>query len=223
MFRTNKNAPNYRLIVIDFDKPEESNWKTLIAEHSTDVLDWSYCVNEDKLILGYIHDVKSKLEVHSLSDGSFLRDFPLDIGSIISFHGRKTTSEIFFTFGSFLTPGKVFYYDFAKKQDPVVVRESKVNLENFNTENYEISQVFYKSKRDSAKIPMFIIRKRTGEKNSPKPCLLYGYGGFNVSIQPSFSLTGLMVVDYFNGVMAFPNIRGGGEYGERYVVLLLVY
>lgn len=213
IFRTNKNAPNYRLVAIDFNRPEEKNWVTLIEEHATDVLDWAYCSNEDKLILGYIHDVKSQLKVHALADGKFLREFPLEIGAIQELHVRKATSEIFFSFASFLTPSKVFHYDFASNAEPTVVRESRVNLENFDANNYDIEQVFYPSK-DGTKIPMFIVKKK--DVQGPRPCLLYGYGGFNISIQPMFSLTGLMVVDAFNGIAAFPNIRGGGEYGEKW-------
>lgn len=218
IFRTNKNAPNYRLVAIDFNRPEEKHWSTLIEEHPTDVLDWAYCSHEDKLILGYIHDVKSQLKVHALADGKFLREFPLEIGAIQELHVRKATSEIFFSFASFLTPSKVFHFDFAtsttSNAEPTVVRESRVNLENFDADNYDIEQVFYPS-RDGTKVPMFIVKKRDGGQG-PRPCLLYGYGGFNISIQPMFSLTGLMVVDAFNGIAAFPNIRGGGEYGEKW-------
>ena len=105
VFRTNKNAPNYRLIAIDLNNPKEENWATLIAEHSKDVLDWASCVNDDKLILGYLHDVKSVLQVHSLADGKLIRDFPLEIGQIVAFSGHKKQSEIFYQFVSFLTPG----------------------------------------------------------------------------------------------------------------------
>lgn len=213
IFRTNKDAPNYRLVSINFNKPEEKNWTTLIEEHASDVLDWAYCSNGDKLILGYIHDVKSVLKVHALGDGKFVRSFPLPIGAIQELHVRKCTSEVFFSFASFLTPSKVFHYDFATDTEPTVVRESKVNLENFDASNYDVEQVFYPS-RDGTKVPMFIVKKK--EAPGPRPCLLYGYGGFNISIQPMFSLTNLMVVDYFNGIAAFPNIRGGGEYGDKW-------
>lgn len=218
VFRTNKNASNYHLIQIDFQHPEEKNWKILIPEHDTDVLDWAYCAHGDKLLVGYIHDVKSTMQVHSLLDGEFVREFPLEIGAIQELHVRKTNSEIFFSFVSFLTPSKIFYYDFSTTDiDPVVVRESKVNLENFDSNNYVIEQVFYSS-TDGTKVPMFIVQQRQERTTARtvRPCLLYGYGGFNISIQPMFSLTGLMVVDYFNGIMAFPNIRGGGEYGEKW-------
>ncbi|GAB0087261.1 prolyl endopeptidase [Sergentomyia squamirostris] len=215
IFRTNKNAPNYHLISIDFNDPAPEKWQVLIKEHETDVLDWVDCVHENKLILGYIHDVKSQLQVHSLKTGDLIRKFPLDIGTIVGCSGRKCSSEIFYQFVSFLTPGIMYHYDFAHEdREPTIFRECKVQVEGFKVENYCIEQVFYPS-TDGTKIPMFIVRKKT-EKMEPKPCLQYGYGGFNISIQPTFSITGLMFVEHFNGVLAFPNIRGGGEYGEKW-------
>lgn len=87
-------------------------------------------------------------------------------------------------------------------------------MEGFKSSDYLVEQVFYTSK-DGTKVPMFIIQKQSA-KRSPRPCLLYGYGGFNVSLQPAFSLLGLMFIDSFDGIIAYPNIRGGGEYGEKW-------
>uniref|UniRef100_A0A1L8DTF2 Prolyl endopeptidase n=1 Tax=Nyssomyia neivai TaxID=330878 RepID=A0A1L8DTF2_9DIPT len=214
VFRTNKNAPNYRLISIDLENPSEEQWEVLVKEHETDVLNWVECVDENKLIIGYIHDVKTQLQVHSLQTGELIRQFPLEIGTIVGCSGRKCSSEIFYQFVSFLTPGVIYHYDFAHEREPVVFRECKVQLDNFRQDDYVIEQVFYGSK-DGTKIPMFIVRKNT-PTIAPRPCLLYGYGGFNISIQPTFSITGLMFVNHFNGVLAYPNIRGGGEYGEKW-------
>lgn len=218
VFRTNRDAPNYRLIVIDFNSPQRE-WQTLIAEHATDVLVYVTCVHQDRLIIEYIHDVKSVLVVHSLSSGELLRQLPLDIGSVAGFSGDKKYSEIFFVFMSYLTPGTIYRYDFAEPDaEPTVYREIELRLEGFNRANYQVDQVFYAS-RDGTKVPMFLIQKRrecAAEAREPRPCMLYGYGGFNISIQPSFSVTGLVFADTFNGVVAYPNIRGGGEYGERW-------
>lgn len=93
-------------------------------------------------------------------------------------------------------------------------REITLNLEGFRQDDYKVEQIFYNSK-DGTKVPMFIIRKNK-ESISPRPCLLYGYGGFNISLQPSFGITGLMFIDTFDGVLAYPNLRGGGEYGEKW-------
>ncbi|XP_033235755.1 prolyl endopeptidase [Drosophila pseudoobscura] len=214
-FRTNKLAPNYQVIIIDFEKPEESNWKTLIAEHKTDVLDWVRCVDEDKLLVCYIRDVKTVLQANCLRTGKLLRVFDLDIGTIVGTSGEKKYSEIFYNFSSFLSPGCIYQYDFKTPEImPKVFREIKLNLEGFCRENYIVEQIFYKSK-DGTKIPMFIIRMKR-DTIEPRPCLLYGYGGFNISMLPCFGLTGLMFIDTFDGVLAYPNLRGGGEYGEKW-------
>lgn len=212
-FRTNKTAPNYRVVNIDFDSPAMDNWKTLIEEHPKNVLDWSTCVNKDRVVLGYIDDVKSVLQVHSLHDGSFVSKFPLEIGTVVGFSGKKKYSEIFYHFVSFLTPGIIYHYDFAKEgSEPKVFRQ--VKIEDFDNSLYKVDQVFYKSK-DGERIPMFVVQRKS-DKQEKKPCLLYGYGGFNICIQPSFSITGLVFIDSFDGILAYPNIRGGGEYGERW-------
>ncbi|ALC38293.1 CG2528 [Drosophila busckii] len=214
-FRTNKNAPNYRVIIIDFANPAEENWETIIPEHEKDVLEWAKCVNDDKLLLSYIRDVKTILQANSLRSGEIIRKFELDIGTIVGTSGKKKYSEIFYNFSSFLNPGTIYHYDFKSPEEPPkVFREIKLNLNGFRREDYIVEQIFYSSKDDTM-VPMFIIRKQRDVIN-PRPCLLYGYGGFNISMLPTFSLTGLMFVDTFDGVLAYPNIRGGGEYGEKW-------
>lgn len=214
-FRTNKNAPNYRIIIIDFDNYAEENWQTVVAEHESDVLDWARCVDNDKIVLCYIQDVKSTLQVNSLKDGKLISTFNLDIGTVVSLSGDKKYSEIFYNFSSFLNPGTIYHYDF-KWNDfkPKILREIKLNLDNFSPAKYKVEQIFYKSK-DGTKVPMFVIYKNS-DVIKPKPCLLYGYGGFNISMQPSFSISGLMFIDSFDGMLAYPNLRGGGEYGEKW-------
>lgn len=213
-FRTNKGAPNYRVVNIDFDEPALDKWTTLIAEDPKNVLDWSSCVNGDKIVLGYIDDVKSVLQVHSLKDGRFLSKFPLEIGNVVGFSGKKKYSEIFYHFVSFLTPGVIYHYDFAAGEGAEAKIFRQVKIEDFDDSLYKVEQVFYKSK-DGERVPMFIVQKKS-DKQEKKPCLLYGYGGFNICIQPSFSITGLVFIDSFDGILAYPNIRGGGEYGERW-------
>ncbi|XP_068158713.1 prolyl endopeptidase [Drosophila tropicalis] len=214
-FCTNKNAPNYRLIAIDFDAPAESNWSTVIPENERDVMDWVKCVHDDKLMVCYIRDVKSILQAHELKTGKLIKQFDLDIGTIVEFSGKKTLSEIFYQFSSFLSPGLIYQYDFQKPDvPPSVILEIDFKLDGFQRSDYAVEQIFYKSK-DSTKIPMYIICKKR-EHREPRPCLLYGYGGFNYSILPSFGITGLMFIDTFDGVLAYPNIRGGGEYGIKW-------
>ncbi|XP_016963113.1 prolyl endopeptidase [Drosophila biarmipes] len=211
-FHTNKDAPKYRVAVIDFRNPAEENWTTLIPEHEKDVLEWAKCVNEDKLLVCYNRDVKHILQARELHTGNLIRQFGLDIGSINGISGKRKYSEIFYGFSSFLTPGIIYHYDFSRPvEKPKVLREINLNLEGFSRDDYSVEQVFYKS-ADDTNIPMFIIQRKR-DNVEPRPCLLYGYGGFNYSLMPSFGITGLMFMDTFDGVLAFPNIRGGGEYG----------
>lgn len=135
------------------------NWKTLIEEHPKNVLDWSTCVNKDRVVLGYINDVKSVLQVHSLHDGSFVSKFPLEIGTVVGFSGKKKYSEIFYHFVSFLTPGIIYHYDFAKEgTEPKIFRQ--VKIEDFDNSLYKVDQVFYESK-DGERIPMFVVQRKS--------------------------------------------------------------
>lgn len=159
-FRTNKGAPNYRVVNIDFDEPALDKWATLIAEDPKNVLDWSSCVNGDKIVLGYIDDVKSVLQVHSLQDGRFLSKFPLAIGNVVGFSGKKKYSEIFYHFVSFLTPGVIYHYDFAAGEGAEAKIFRQVKIEDFDDSLYKVEQVFYKSK-DGERVPMFIVQKKS--------------------------------------------------------------
>lgn len=198
-------------------------------------------MDNDKLVVCYIKDVKviyqlalycqlleiiqkyyqlyfqDTLQLNSLIDGALIHKFPLEIGTIIGISAKHKHSEMFIHFSSFLNPGIIYHYDFnnpKKDYELKVHRQIKLNMTNFDPNNYTVEQKFYHSK-DGTRIPMFIVyRKMT--KITPRPCLLYGYGGFNYSMQPTFGVTRLTFMDLFNGVLAYPNLRGGGEYGERW-------
>ncbi|KAM9315946.1 prolyl endopeptidase [Gastrophryne carolinensis] len=213
-FKTNRNAPNYKLITIDFSNPAESSWKELVPEHEKDVLEWVACVHSKFLVLCYLHDVKNVLQLHDLATGLHIRTFPLDVGSIVGYSGRKKDSEIFYHFTSFLSPGIIYYYDLTKgTQEPRVFRE--VTVKGFNPAEYQTVQEFFTSK-DGTRIPMFVVHKKGIKLDGSHPALLYGYGGFNISITPSYSVSRLIFVRHLGGILAVANIRGGGEYGETW-------
>lgn len=213
VIRTNKNAPRYKLICIDLDNPEEKNWSTLIPEHETNILEWAICVDHDKLVVCYMEDVKNILKVHDLNTGKVLYEFPLGVGSIVGVSGKKKHSELFYKFSSMITPGIIYLADMsANTPTPKVF--IKTEIEGLDESKCEVKQVFYPSK-DGTKIPMFIAHRKDEKLDGDSPCLLYGYGGFNISLTPSFSISQLFFIQHF-GVMAIPNIRGGGEYGRTW-------
>ncbi|CAH0393811.1 unnamed protein product [Bemisia tabaci] len=214
IIRTNKNAPNYQLIKINLKKPAPENWQIVVAENDHDVLDWATCAADNKLVLCYVQDVKSVLKVHDLQTGKFLQQLPLDMGTITGFSGEKKYAEVFYQFTSFLTPGIIYVCDLSQPEfKPKVFRQ--IEVKNFDPSQYVIEQKFYPSK-DGTKVPMFLVHQKGLKKDGKNPTLLYGYGGFNINLQPSFSVSRLIFIQNLNGVYAIANIRGGGEYGEKW-------
>ncbi|KAL4218360.1 hypothetical protein ACF0H5_023097 [Mactra antiquata] len=213
-FKTNLNSPNYKLINIDFTKHEMENWTTLVEEHDKNVLEWTGCVNGNRLVLCYLQDVKNQLYIHNLQDGTMLRHLPLDVGTIVGYSGQKKDTQIFYQFMSFLTPGIIYRCDMSTdSSEPQVFREIKVK--NFDFNKFSTEQVFYPSK-DGTKIPMFIVHRKDIKMDGSNPVMLYGYGGFNIPISPTFSVSRLVFLQHLGGVYAVANIRGGGEYGETW-------
>ncbi|KAI1302317.1 Prolyl endopeptidase [Halotydeus destructor] len=211
--RTNKGAPNYRLVRVDLNKPEQDNWEDIVPENKDDVFDWAHCVNQNVLACCYIRHVANIIELRKLDDGSLIKQLDCPIGTITSFTGKKNQSEIFYYFTSFLTPGTIYHYDLAKHEVPQVHLE--VELEGFDANEFKTEQVFYPSK-DGTKIPMFVVHSKNVELDGSNPCLLYAYGGFNISNQPYFSVSRLLFIKNFSGIFALANIRGGGEYGQKW-------
>jgi prolyl oligopeptidase len=209
--RTNRDAPNFRLVKVNLKSPAVENWVDLIPEHPKDVLDWCTATNKDFLVACYIRDVVNALEIRKLSDGSLVKTLDIPIGSITGFSGNRKQSEIFYYFTSFLTPGIIYHYNF--KEEPKVFREIKV--QDFDPKLYVTKQIFYESK-DGTKVPLFIVHHKDIALNGDNLCLLYGYGGFNISIQPSFNAQRVLFMKNLNGIFALANIRGGGEYGEKW-------
>ncbi|KAM9420738.1 LOW QUALITY PROTEIN: prolyl endopeptidase-like [Salvelinus alpinus] len=213
-FKTNLVAPRYRLINIDFAQPAQANWKELIPQHDKDVIVFATCTYNNLLFVCFLHDVKNVLKMYRLSSGEELRTFSLDVGSVVGFTGRKRDSEIFYYFTSFLSPAIIYHCDLTKEPlQPHVFRE--VTVKGGCPLGGLCVQVFYPSK-DGTEIPMFIVHKKGLKLDSSHPAFLYGYGGFNISITPSYSVSRLIFVRHMGGVLAVANIRGGGEYGETW-------
>jgi prolyl oligopeptidase len=207
-FKTDLNAPRHRLIAIDIRKPERANWKEIIPE-AQETLTGVGAVN-NQFICVYLKDAHSQVKVFEL-DGSFVREISLPgIGSAGGFGGKRTDTETFYSFTSYTSPGTIFRYDL-KSGSSTVFRQPKVA---FNPHAYETRQIFYTSK-DGMRVPMFISHTKGLKLDGKNPCLLYGYGGFNISLTPSFSVANLAWME-MGGVYAVPNLRGGGEYGEQW-------
>uniref|UniRef100_A0A8C3AYJ7 Prolyl endopeptidase n=1 Tax=Cyclopterus lumpus TaxID=8103 RepID=A0A8C3AYJ7_CYCLU len=210
-FRSNLDAPRYRLVNIDIQKPDRQHWTTLIPQHDKDVLGLVSCVNQHHLLVNYVHDVKDVLQLCELSTGRLVRSLPLDVGTVAGVSCKKKHSEFFYKFSSFTTPGIIYHCDLSESHpEPSVFRE--VEVKGIKPEDYEISQVFYPSK-DGTKIPMFLVHTKGLKKDGTHPVFLYGYGGFEASIQPYYNVAYLLYVRHLGGILAVANIRGGGEYG----------
>ncbi len=207
-FSTDLNAPRHRVIAIDVTKPERSNWKNIIPE-ATETLTGVNAVN-NQFICSYLKDAHSQIKVFGL-DGKFIREIELPgIGSAGGFGGKRSDTETFYSFTSFTMPGAIYRCDLASATSSVF-RAPKLK---FNPADYETRQVFYTSK-DGTRVPMFISHKKGLHLDGNNPTVLYGYGGFNISITPTFSVANLAWME-MGGVYAVPNLRGGGEYGEQW-------
>jgi prolyl oligopeptidase len=205
-FRTDLDAPRGRIIAIDTKKPQRENWLQIIPQ-AAETLE-SVGILNNKFVAEYLKDAHSQIKIFDLK-GAFIREVELPgIGSASGFNGKRYDTETFYTFTSFTTPGTIYRYDMVSGKSEIF-RQPKVD---FNPDNYETKQIFYKSK-DGTQVPMFITHKKGIKLEGNNPTLLYGYGGFNASITPSFSVSSLIWME-MGGVYAIPNIRGGGEYGE---------
>ncbi|MEN9226685.1 MAG: prolyl oligopeptidase family serine peptidase [Thermostichus sp. HHBFW_bins_43] len=201
---TDLNAPRSRLVAIDVRQPEQVQE---VIPQAEETLQGISLIN-NQFVAFYLKDAHTQIKRFAL-DGSFLGEIPLPgLGSAGGFGGKRYDTETFYTFTSFTTPPTIYRYDFATGTS-TLFRQPQVD---FDPEAYEVKQVFYTSP-DGTRIPMFITHKKGLQLTGDHPTLLYGYGGFGVSLTPSFS-TGLVVWLEMGGVYAQPNLRGGGEYGE---------
>ncbi|MEZ6048310.1 MAG: prolyl oligopeptidase family serine peptidase [Planctomycetaceae bacterium] len=207
-FATDKEAPLRRVIAIDITQPDEKHWREIIPEAKAK-LEGISLVNS-LFVANYLDDVQSRVRMYD-THGKHLRDVELSgIGTASGFYGERHHTETFYTFTSFNVPPTIYRYNLITGEQEIF-RQPEVK---FSPDELEVKQVFYPSK-DGTKIPMFIMSKKGIELNGENPTILYGYGGFNISLMPRFSVSWLAWVE-MGGVVAIANLRGGGEYGEEW-------
>ena len=205
---TNYNAPKYRVMTFTAEKPEIADWQELIPE-SKGVLQSVNFAN-GKLIANYITDVHSVLKVYDLK-GTFLNEISLPgIGTVSSFQSKKKENTAFFNFSSYTVPTSIYKYDVSANKSELYFRPDV----QFDSDAYETKQIFYASK-DGTKIPMELVYKKGIKLNGENPVLIYGYGGFNISLNPRFSTATIPWLEN-GGIYVNTHLRGGGEYGEEW-------
>jgi prolyl oligopeptidase len=207
-FLTDRDAPNKKIIRIDTRNPERQNWKTVIAE-AKETLDGAAVVG-DMFVASYLKDAHAQVKLFDLK-GKFVREVSLPgIGTVSGFKGKRKDKEAFYSFTGYTMPTTVYRYDMATGKS-TVFRQPKVD---FDPGAYETKQVFYTSK-DGTRVPMFITHKKGLKLDGQNPTYLYGYGGFDISMTPAFSVSNLVWME-MGGVYVVANLRGGGEYGKAW-------
>lgn len=206
-FVTNLDAPNKRIVTVDASNPTSENWKDFIPETE-------YVLSPGTaggyFFAEYMVDAVSKVKQYDY-EGKLVRDVDLPgVGSVGGFGAKKEETELYYGFSNYKTPGSTYKYDIDSGKSELFIKPDI----DFNPDNYESKQVFYNSK-DGTKVPMIITYKKGTELNGKNPTILYGYGGFNISLTPSFSIANAVWMEQ-GGVYAVPNLRGGGEYGKEW-------
>ncbi|KAL0351691.1 UNVERIFIED_CONTAM: Prolyl endopeptidase [Sesamum calycinum] len=206
-FLTNKDAPRNKLVRVDLKEP--SLWTEVLQEDKKDVLESATAVNGNQIIVNYLSDVKNVLQIRDLKTGSLLHHLPLEIGAVSEISSRRKDSIIFVGFTSFLIPGIIYTCNLqGEVPDMRIFREIVVpGLTGVNLKPVS---------KDGTKIPIFIVARKGLCLDGSHPCLLYGYGGFNISITPYFTASRILIAKHLDGVFCIANIRGGGEYGEEW-------
>lgn len=205
---TNIKAPNKKLMQTTIDAPSYENWAPFISE-SEDVIE-SVSIAGDKIFVNYLKDVQSRVEVFTL-DGGSIQELKLPMGGIASsVVGKPNQSTAYINFTSYIHPTTTYSFNV----DELVLHPYFIPSVDFKSEEYISQQVFYKSK-DGTKIPMFISYRKDLKLDGTNPCMLYAYGGFNISIKPNFDVSKAVFMQN-GGIYAVANLRGGSEYGEKW-------
>ncbi|MCW5932780.1 MAG: S9 family peptidase [Fimbriimonadia bacterium] len=207
-FFTDYKAPRGRLIAVDINKPSRQHWREIIPQAKETLQGVSWV--GDRFIATYLKDARSQVKRFHL-DGKFEREIRLPgLGSVGGFGGKRGDPETFYQFTSFITPGDLYRYD-VKTGKSELFRKVKIT---FDPQSYTARQVFYTGK-DGTRIPMFLIHHKSLKRDGSNPTYLYGYGGFNISLTPSFSASNVAWLEQ-GGMIAIANLRGGGEYGKEW-------
>ncbi len=208
LMRTDVDAPKYRLVEVDVNNVDPANWKDIIPEKEN--LLQGVSTGGGKLFADYLVDATTRIFQYDY-DGSNEKAIKLpSIGSAGGFGGKKEDKILFYSFTSFTYPSIIFKYDVETGQSS---QFHKTELK-FNPDDFETKQVFFESK-DGTKVPMFLVYKKGLQLDGTNPTELYAYGGFNISLSPSFSTSRMILLEN-GGVYALANLRGGGEYGEEW-------
>lgn len=204
---TNREAPNRKVVKVSAKNPQPEHWQDLIAE-TENVLRISK--GSGFLFANYIVDAIAKVKQYDYS-GKLVRDIELPgVGSVGGFSGKNGDETLYFSFANYITPGSIYAFE-PKQGTSTLFNQPKVN---FDPANYVSEQVFYTSK-DGTKVPMIISHRKDLKRDGSNPTILYGYGGFNISLTPSFSVANAVWME-MGGIYAVANIRGGGEYGKAW-------
>jgi prolyl oligopeptidase len=203
-FRTNLNAPKARIVAIDLQSPEEM--KEIVPEGSETLENVSLVGN--LFVANYLKDAHSLVRLFEVNGKSTGEISLPGLGTVTGFTGKRKDNETFYSYTSFTEPPTIYRYDFKNGQSSALFRP-KVD---FKSDEYTTEQVFYQSK-DGTRVPMFLTYKKGLEKNGENPTLLYGYGGFDISVAPAFTPRDAVWLE-MGGIYAVANLRGGGEYGE---------
>ena len=207
--KTNKDAPLGRVVAVNSNRPDPKNWREVIPEAEETLQSATYVGGV--FIARYLRDAQTRVKIFDRK-GKLVRAVDLPgVGSAFGFGGKSDDAETFYSFTSFTSPLSIYQYNLITGESSLF---AKSEVKGIDFDDYETRQIFYHSK-DSTRVPMFIIHRKGLELNGENPTLLYGYGGFNISLTPSFR-SDRMVWMEMGGVLAIPNLRGGGEYGEAW-------
>ena len=207
---TSADAPRNRLVAVDPSNPARENWRTILPEDPQGGVLASVNVADGKLIATYDRDASHHVSVYDI-DGKELGQIKLPTYGSVAFSTRRKAPEVFYSFSSFTYPSAIYSYDMASGTSTPV---KSTDVAGLNPEDYVTEQVFYTSK-DGTRVPMFIVYKKGLQRDGSNPVYLYGYGGFNVTLNPSFSPSRLLWLEN-GGIYAQANLRGGAEYGEAW-------